>query len=96
MATQAGLARSFYGWLYKVERDLKRDRGAAPILSKLPTVRPTTLSELAPLSVSVYGALVGTKHEERAAYWKGIFEGIQRDGWHPDATVGSHSGGETE
>lgn len=94
MATQAGLVRSYYGWLCKVESDLKRDRSATPILPKLPKTRPTSLSEVTPLSVSVYGALVGTKHEERAAYWKDLFEGIERDGWQEDATVGSDSGGE--
>jgi len=95
MATQAGLARSFYGWLSKVETELKRDRGAAPILSQLPKTRPTSLSELTQVSVSAYAALTGTKHEERAAYWKGLFEGIEREGWREGATVGSDSGGET-
>jgi|GEM_PF-1955980 len=92
MATPEGLVRRFYGWLHKVETDLKRDRGAAPILPKLPTTRPTSLTEVSRLTVGVYGALTGTKHEERAAYWRGIFEGIERDGWQDSATVGSDSG----
>lgn len=79
MATQEGLIRSFYTWLRKAEHALLGNRNH--ILTRLPKTRPTLLSEITPVSASVCAALTGTELEERAIYWRNLFESIQTKGW---------------
>lgn len=80
MATKEALVRSYYGWLLKTEQALQE---RSELLSRLPQTRPTTLSEIADLAVSVYAVLkeAGGEIEEKAAYWMELFGRIQREGW---------------
>jgi len=87
MATPEGLVRSFYSWLRKTESALKESRDST--LSRLPKTRPTLLSEVTPVSASVCAALKGTGFEEKAVYWRNLFETIRREGWSPN--VGSNN-----
>ena len=83
MASKAALVRSFYGWLMKTERALVDHSKGPELLSCLPQTRPTSLSEVASLTVNVYAVLkeAGGEIEERAAYWAELFGRIERDGW---------------
>lgn len=83
MATQAGLVRSFYGWLVRKERALK-EAGNEVYLSLLPARRPTSLQAVHSVALHASRLLAGTEYAERARYWLRLFAGIQKNGWQGD------------
>lgn len=71
------LVRSFYGWVQKVNKSLRRER----IQLELPEHYQTTIPGAYQFSQKMLEKLSGTEHEERALYWKTTFESIVTEGW---------------
>ncbi len=78
MANQYNLVRSFYGWVAKTERALKKNRR---VLEAFPKFHPTTITGAFEVSTTLLPVLAGTVHHERASYWHKTFESIIADGW---------------
>lgn len=77
MANPYNLVRSFYGWVAKTERALKKSRR----LEAFPKVYPTTITGAFQVSTGLVTALEGTTHHERALYWHKTFGSIVESGW---------------
>ena len=90
MALKRGLIRSYYGWLTKVETELREERGS--LVSSLPPWRPTTLPAVTRLALRTAGIFRGTRFQERAEYWSSLFQRIYSEGWKGDLSPQDKAG----
>jgi len=71
------IVRSFYGWVRKVEKTLRKERTKVEFPEKYQTTIPGAYQ----FSQDILETLKGTEYEERALYWKTTFESIITEGW---------------
>lgn len=69
MATNLALARSFYSWMAKVSLS-----ESGQIVDRLPKTYPTHPHGLKIVTEQVHEVLKGSAHEDRALYWRKIYE----------------------
>lgn len=83
MASQSGLVHSFWEWVRRSERKLRRARGTAARerLKAFPTTYPTSIVACAEIAQALALVLTGTEFHARASHWSTLLARIVNEGW---------------